>query len=197
MQKPEAAFSPYALRRFTVEEYHKLIEIGVLKSGDPYELLEGWIVRKMPITPRHAQAVTRLAYALFQLLPRNDWSLRTQQPVTTDDSEPEPDLVVAIGGLSQFDDRHPNPLEAELLIEVAQSSLALDRGRKLALYAAAKVPQYWIVNLKTKVVEIYTQPRRGKTPTYKARVDYVKGQDIPLVLAGKSVGSLPVSEFLA
>ena len=187
---------PFSIRRFTVAEYHKLIEIGVLKSGDPYELLEGWIVRKMPINPPQATTIRKLAASLMTRF-HPVWVVSIQLPVTTATSEPEPDIVIAEGPYSKFDTRHPGPLESEILIEVSASSLAIDRGFKLSVYARSKVPQYWVVNLIDMRVEVYTLPRGGKAPTYKSCVHYVKGQDIPLVLAGKSVGSLPVSEFLA
>ena len=170
------------LRRFSVDEYHHMIANGTLNEDDPYELLEGWIIRKMAIDPIHAYAVSTLAFLLSELLSK-DWFLRTQQPITSERSEPEPDICVAP--------------ETELLIEVANSSLATDRGNKMLFYASAGVPQYWIVNLIDHRVEVYTQPRGGKKPGYKSCVHYAKCDEIPLVLAKKKVGSLPVSEFLA
>ena len=184
------------LRRFTVDEYHRMIANGVLSEDDPFELLEGWIIRKMPIDPIHAFAVSTLALLLGNLL-STDWFVRTQQPITSDESEPEPDICVAPGPRTLYRTRHPTPLESELLIEVANSSLAVDRGRKLEFYARAGVPQYWIVNLVANRVEVYTKPRGGKSPTYKSCVQYAPGDGIPLFLAKKPVGTLPVSEFLA
>ena len=184
------------LRRFSVDEYHHMIANGTLNEDDPYELLEGWIIRKMAIDPIHAYAVSTLAFLLSELLSK-DWFLRTQQPITSERSEPEPDICVAPGPRTKYRTRHPSPLETELLIEVANSSLATDRGNKMLFYASAGVPQYWIVNLIDHRVEVYTQPRGGKKPGYKSCVHYAKCDEIPLVLAKKKVGSLPVSEFLA
>jgi Uma2 family endonuclease len=188
--------SPFSLRRFTVDEYHKLIEIGVLKSDDPYELLEGWIVRKMPISPAQASTIRKLSALLMARL-HPHWVVSIQLPITTQWSEPEPDIVVVEGPLDKYDHRHPAPLESELLIEVSASSLITDRGFKLGIYAAAGVAQYWIVNLIDHRVEVYTLPRSGKKPGYKSCVHYAKGSEIPLVLAKKKLGTLPVSEFLA
>ena len=187
---------PFPLRRFTVEEYHKLVEIGVLKSGDPYELLEGWIVRKMPINPAQASSIRKLNVSLMSRL-HPQWVVSIQLPITTQWSEPEPDILVVEGPMDKYDHRHPGPLESELLIEVSASSLMTDRSFKLGIYAAAGVSQYWIVNLIDHRVEVYTQPRGGKKPGYKSCVHYAKGSQIPLVLAKKKIGTLPVSEFLA
>ncbi len=184
------------LRRFTLDEYHHMIANRTLSEDDPYELLEGWIIRKMPIDPIHAHAVTTLAMLLGELLSK-DWLVRTQQPITSPTSEPEPDLCVVRGPRAAYRKRHPNPSESELLIEVANSSLVMDRGRKLSFYAGVGVPQYWVVNLIDNVVEIHTQPRGGKTPGYKSCVEYPRGSEIPLVFGKLKLGTLPVDEFLA
>jgi len=193
---PEAGLSELSLRRFTVEEYHKLIEIGVLKSGDPYELLHGWIVKKMSVNDPHRQAVSRL-YRWFTRNLSDEWYTYCQQPVTTGDSEPEPDVSVAIGPDTLYDDRKPGPADLALVVEVSDSTLVTDSNFKLDLYAEAGVAQYWIVNLVARRVEVYTKPRVGEETGYGSCVHFEMDTDIPLTLAGKSVGSLPVSEFLA
>ena len=192
----EVKVDPLTMKQFSVAEYHKLIEIGVLKSSEPYELLEGWIVKKMPINPAQASSIRKLTASLMSRF-HPEWVVSVQLPITTARSEPEPNIVIAEGPYEKYDARHPSPLESELVIEVSSSSLSIDRGFKLGVYASAKVPQYWVVNLIHHRVEVYTKPKAGKNPTYKSRVDYVKGDEIPLVLAGKPVGTLPVSEFLA
>jgi len=196
IQEQVTPFSSFSLRRFSVDEYHKMIEFGVLKSGEPFELLRGWIVKKMSIISPHSQAVSRLQRWFSRHL-SDEWYLRTQQPITTSDSEPEPDLVVAQGPDTLYDSGHPTPAQAALVIEVASSSLLDDQTEKLRIYADSGVSQYWIINLIDMRVEVYTQPRGGKKPGYKSCVHYAKGEEIPLVLAKKKVGSLPVSEFLA
>ena len=193
---PEDGLSEMAIRRFTVEEYHKLIEIGVLKSGDPYELLHGWIVQKMSVNNPHRQAVSRL-YRWFTRNLSDEWYTCCRQPFTTGDSEPEPDLSVASGPDSLYDDRKPDPKDLALVVEVSDSTLVTDSNYKLSLYADAGVEQYWIVNLVAHRVEVYTQPRVGKETGYKSRIDYAPGTDIPLTLGGRAAGTLPVSEFLA
>ncbi len=192
---PERGLAELSIRRFTVDEYHKLIEMGVLKSGDPYELLRGWIVKKMSVNNPHRQAVSRLNRWLTRNL-SDGWVTYCQQPFTTGDSEPEPDISVAIGPDSLYDDRKPGPTDLVLVVEVSDSTLITDSNYKLNLYADAGVKQYWIVNLVARRVEVYTRPRGGEDG-YGSCIQYAPGTDIPLTLGGRVIGRLPVSEFLA
>src|SRR5688572_3142360 len=99
---------PYQ-RPFTVDEYHRLIETGVLKEDDPVELLEGWIVFKMPRNPPHDTTIDTVQEALRQKLQPPAWRVRVQSAITTSDSEPEPDVVVAAGPPSRYLKRHAGP----------------------------------------------------------------------------------------
>ncbi len=183
------------LQRFSVDQYHQMIAVGILTPASRCELIHGWITEKMPTNPPHTQAVRVLNRLLVRML-SDDWVLSPQQPVTTADSEPEPDIAVATGPESKYADRHPTPRESVLVIEVSDTSLAYDRGTKLELYAENRIAEYWIVNLIGGVVEVYTQPRGGKRPTYRARTDYAAGQVVPVVLGGKQVGAIAVSDIL-
>jgi Uma2 family endonuclease len=197
---PRSRFGVYTgsapLHRFTVAEYHKMIRDGVLREGERIELIRGLILKKMPINPHHSKAVRRLNQLVPPLLAPDAWVVFSQQPTTFPDSEPEPDFCLATGPQVKYDDRHPIPEEVGLLVEVADSSLAYDQGDKLALYAEAKIPVYWIVNIPDRRVEVYTQPRGGKSPTYRKSEFYPAGQSVPVVLAGRTVGAIPVSELL-
>ena len=187
---------PYPIRKFNVEEYHILIDSGFFDNNPKFELLDGWITPKMAIDPSHSRTV-RLLTACFNKQIGTAWIVSVQQPVRTAWSEPEPDLSILPGSEADYDGRHPDAKETDLVVEVANTSLQQDREIKLLLYAAAGVSQYWIVNLIDKRVEVYTQPRGGKKPGYKSCVHYAKGDEIPLVLAKKKLGTLPVNEFLA
>ena len=197
---PPTTQSPPTLSRtqrlFSVAEYHQMIRDGVLKEGERVELIHGLILAKMPINPPHTKAVRQLGVLLAPLLRPAGWVDYSQQPITLADSEPEPDFHAATGPLSKYDDRHPGPVEVGLLVEVADSSLDDDQGPKLTLYATARIPVYWIVNIPDRRVEVYTQPRGGKSPTYRTRTDYAPGETVPVVLAGQTVGTLPVSDLL-
>src|SRR4051794_32544531 len=143
-----AGTPPGPVRRFTVAEYHRLVEVGVLTEDDPVELLEGWIVFKMPKNPRHDNTVFRVQQLLSRVLPA-DWLVRVQSAITTGDSEPEPDVTVAAGPVTAYDSRHPGPSEIALVVEVADTSLTRDRVDKQRLYARAQIAAYWIVNLSS------------------------------------------------
>jgi hypothetical protein len=186
---------PFPVRRFTVDEYHLMLESGLFQDRDPYELIHGWIVPKMGTNPPHTFAVG----ALMELLPvliAGQGLLRVMQPITTTDSEPEPDVVIASGSKEDYKKRHPKPPEVFLLVEIADTSLREDQTTKLELYAGAKLPVYWIVNLVDRLVEVYTEPRGGKNPAYKKHVDYGPGDAVPVVVAGKELGRIAVKELL-
>jgi Uma2 family endonuclease len=125
-------------------------------------------------------------------------AVRTQQPITLgDDSEPEPDLVVAIGTDDDYKQSHPGPKQGLLVIEVSDTSLELDRRDKLALYARHGLPEYWIVNLVDRQVEVYSDPVATPQPTYRQRTIYLVNDQIPVTIAGQSFGPLPVQQILS
>jgi Uma2 family endonuclease len=188
---------PTSLRRFTVDEYHELIRIGMLKGEERVELLEGWIVYKMTHNPLHDVVVDRVQEALRDRVPRSQWRVRVQSATTTTDSEPEPDVVVARGPAERYLQRHPGPEDIALIVEVADSSLARDRGQKLRLYARAAITVYWIVNLPESVVEVYTDPGGADpTPEFRSVERFHKGGAVPLIVGGHSLGSVPVDDIL-
>jgi Uma2 family endonuclease len=180
--------------RFTVDQYHRMIDAGVF--GDiRCELLEGLVVKKVTQNPPHGSAVTRLYRRLARLL-SEAWTLRAQCPISVPGSEPEPDIAVARGPEERYDARHPAARDVTLVVEVADSSLDQDRGEKQRIYAAARIPVYWIVNLVEGQIEVYTLPRAGRSPAYRNRQDFRPGEQVPVVLAGKEVCRLRVRELL-
>jgi Uma2 family endonuclease len=181
--------------RFTVEQYHRMIETGLLTEDERVELLEGLIVDKMPHNPPHDGSILLAQTQLLSHLP-GGWVLRIQSAITLADSEPEPDLVVAQGPSRRYVDHHPSPREIALLIEVADSTLADDRDTKGRVYARARLPVYWIVNLVDFRLEVYTRPRAGKAPAYRQRRDFGIEELVPLVIAGEEVARVPVRELL-
>jgi Uma2 family endonuclease len=178
-----------------VEEYHKLIDNGMISENDRVELLHGWITAKMGINPPHNTAVNRLMKA-FLAISGPDGVVRVQQPITTEDSEPEPDVVLAAGTDADYQERNPGPAEVIVLVEVADASLREDQTTKLRLYAAAGIYVYWIVNLIARRVEVYTQPRGGRNPSYKQQKQYKPGEDVPIIVRRKQLGRIPVKELL-
>ncbi len=184
------------MRKFTVDEYHKMAQAGVFKSGDPFELLEGWIVTKMTRNPPHDATIQIVNRLLRQHLPPG-WDIRIQSAVTTADSEPEPDLAAVQGSERTYLHRHPGPADVALLVEVADSSLAQDREEKGRIYARAAIGIYWIVNLVDEQIEVYTSPSgAAPLPSYHQRRDYPPGESLPFVLQGREIASIPVRELL-
>lgn len=147
----------FPIRRFTVAEYQRLGEAGILTEDDSVELLEGLIVPKMTKNPRHDATVDILVQLLLRLLPAA-WSPRGQNVLLTSDSAPEPDVAVVRGQPQDYWTQHPTAASAALVIEVAESSLQLDR-KKRHIYARAGIETYWIVDLNSHSIEVFTQPK--------------------------------------
>lgn len=181
--------------RFSVEQYHRMIQAGILTPEHRVELIDGLVVDKMVHNPPHSSTVRRLVRILSRLLP-DEWISSPQLPVTLRTSEPEPDIAVVVGPEELYEERHPSPREVGLIIEVAEDSLSRDRDVKGPIYAAARIPIYWIVNLPEQVIEVYSDPKSGRRPAYKSVLLYRVPQSIPLILSGKTIANLPVKEIL-
>lgn len=149
---------PLARYRFTVDDYYRLAQAGILGEDDRVELIEGEIVMMTPIGSRHAACVSRTTRLLVGIL--GDRAIaRVQLPVRLDDhSEPEPDVCLARPRGDEYATGHPGPADLLLLIEVSDSSLAYDRGVKLPLYGRSGVPAVWILDLGRSLVEAYSGP---------------------------------------
>ncbi len=181
--------------RLTVAQYHQLAEDGIL-TDDGVELLEGLVVKKMPRNPRHVSVVYRLRQLLEHLLPP-DLLLRIQDPVTLSISEPEPDLVVVRGSRKQFETRHPGPADVAMVIEVSETTLRLDRGTKKRVYAEAKLPIYWIVNLVDNQIEMLTEPSGpADKPDYAKREVADIASTLPLMVDQQQLGTVAVKDIL-
>ncbi len=145
-------------KRFTVEEYHRMGEAGILHEDDRVELIDGEIIEMSPIGKRHAACVKRLNALLSRLLGQRA-IVGVQDPLQLSNySEPQPDITVLKFRDDYYAERHPMPEDTLLLIEVADTTLAYDRGIKLPRYASTGVPEVWIVNLPDEVIEVYRQP---------------------------------------
>ena len=143
--------------RFTVDDYYKMIEMGMIEDYEKAEIIAGEIVPKRTIGDKHAAVVDKLARLLIKALP-DEVLVRVQNPLRIGDfDEPEPDFVLA--DLTKYDgNRHPRPEETLVVIEVVDASLKNDRSVKLPLYAKAGLGEVWIVNLRDDVVEIHQEP---------------------------------------
>lgn len=152
------------LWKLTRARYDRMVGAGILGEDDRVELLNGLLVVREPQGNRHAVAVSLVRAALEKAFGRR-YHLREEKPVALDRlSEPEPDLVVVPGRPRDYLDGHPE--KPVLIVEVAESSLRLDRAHKATLYARAGVADYWVLNLVEEVLEVHREPVRKGGWTY-------------------------------
>lgn len=160
-QTPSATLPPLPdtrRRRFTVAEYHRMAEAGILAPDERVELIEGDIVQMAPIGGPHIMAVIRLTRLLVRAV-GDRAAVSVQSPVRLDDdSEPEPDLALLKPREDEADETTPRADEVLLLVEVADSSLRYDLRTKRPLYARSRIPELWIVDLDAGVVEVCRSP---------------------------------------
>ncbi len=149
------------IRRLSTAEYHRMAEAGILDWNDRVELIEGQLVEMSAIGPRHALVVDALN-EMFVLAVSGRAKVRVQNPVVLSRvTEPNPDLVLARPGWRGYPAEHPGPGDVLLLVEVSDSSLRLDRGVKLEVYARAGIGEYWIVDLSRNAVHVHRTPGDG------------------------------------
>ncbi len=188
--------APLATRRWTRTEYERLVERGVLGEDERLELLDGALVVREPQGSRHGAAVAALSVLLARAF-GTGFHVRPQLPVALDpSSEPEPDVVVVSGGPWDYTSAHPaTPV---LLVEIAETSLPLDRGPKAGLYARAGIADYWIVNLPERVLEVHREPAASAAAPYGGqyrRVVRLSSDAVVTPLAAPGV-TISVSDLL-
>jgi Uma2 family endonuclease len=177
----------------TVDQYERMIDAGTIGEDDPVELIEGRLVPKMTKKPDHMSASGRARRAIERVLP-SGWHARIEGPVRipSRDSEPEPDLAVVRGEIDDYEERHPDPRDVALVVEISKSSLAEDR--KLAeTFGGAEIPIYWIVNLVQRQLEVYSRPTNG---TYTSSAIFKKNDLVDLILDDQIVAQIRVSDLL-
>ncbi|HET9765457.1 MAG TPA: Uma2 family endonuclease [Thermoanaerobaculia bacterium] len=149
---------PLARYRFSVDDYYRLAQAGILGEDDRVELIEGEILMMPPIDSRHAACVSGISRLMLRALGEQA-VVRVRCPARLDDlNEPEPDLCLARPRADLYSGAHPGPADVLLLIEVADSSIGYDRGIKLPLYARSGIAAVWILDLGRRLVEAYSGP---------------------------------------
>lgn len=182
-------------RRWTRVEYDSLIETGFFGPSDKIELLGGQLCVSEPQNSPHARAIS-LGLEAIQRALAPGWHVRVQLPIALDDeSEPEPDLAVVSGGPRDYAD---HPSRPALVVEVADSSLALDCEHKGSLYARARLPEYWIVNLVDRVLEVHREPGldAGAQYGWAYRVALTLGPDEHVTPLAAPSARILVADFL-
>jgi len=185
-----------SIYRLSVKQYHEMIRAGIFSDDESVELLEGLLVKKKGKHRRHSLLTQRIRIALENLR-LGGYYVEAQEPVTTRTSEPEPDVAVIRGNREDYQDRHPGQAETFLAVEVSDTAPRRERGIKKQLYARARIPVYWIVNLGENQIEVHTQPSGpARRPDYTHRQDYGLDTKIPVILEGRKVGQLSVGELM-
>lgn len=184
------------IHRISVKQYHQMITTGVLSEDDRIELLDGYLVEKMPHDPIHDGALQKLNKRLLRVLPPG-WELRVQMATSLGGSEPEPDAAIVREDPDEYFTRHPGPSDYGVIVEVANSSLDIDREDKHGIYAHSGLPIYWIVDVVNNAVEVYERPT-GPTadPTYGSKHVYQIGDSVPFVVDGNLIDTIPVVDLL-
>lgn len=146
------------LRRWTVAEYHQMLAVGLLKSSDRLELLNGQIIEMSPQEPPHAATTRRVGRYLDRYL-GGLADIRTQLPITLgENSEPEPDIAIARLDGQEYGDRHPQAADLFWVIEIADSTLNKDRREKARIYGQAGIPEYWVLDVKRRRAFVLREP---------------------------------------
>jgi Uma2 family endonuclease len=187
-------YEDVSTRRWRRAEYDRLVELGIF-VGERLELLDGLLVVREPQGSSHAAIVTHVGQVLAVAFGAG-WHARLQAPIALDDdSEPEPDVAIVAGAARDYLSAHPSA--AALIVEVSDSSLRLDRQFKTALYARARVPEYWIVNLVDGVLEVHREPQPSADATFGAvyRVEVLRPPATVTPLAVPAA-RIPVADLL-
>ena len=195
--EPQAISTGRMPFRLSVAQYLRMIGLGFFPDDARVELLGGLLVRKMTKYPPHNFTVGRLGRLLPGLLPA-PWIVDVERPVELGRFwRPEPDLVILRGPDDLYRGRTPGLGDLGLLIEVADSSYATDRGAKWRGYASTGVPAYWIVDLARRQVEVFGEPEgRGRSAVYRQSAVFGEGAEVPVVLDGSEIGRIAVGSIL-
>ncbi len=180
-------------KRLTVDQYDQMVENGILPETNRFELINGRLVEKDVKNPAHSIATECARRSIERLLPPG-WCTRQEQPVRIPNrrSEPEPDVSVVRGAVKDYVNRHPDPDDVALVVEVTRSSVAKDRALS-RVYGRGGIPVYWIVNVPRRRLEVYEGPTGGAypAPTFLAETEWVE-----LIVRGQVVGQIAVADLL-
>lgn len=185
---------PDRIHRISLEQYHQMIATGVLLEDDPIELIDGCLVTKMPRDPSHDWTLNQFAKKLEKAF-GDAGVVRVQSAITTDDSEPDPDIAV-VRPPDDYQERHPGGEDTLLVVEVSNRSLDFDRTAKAEIYSRAGVREYWVVNLIDRQIEIHRQPRPGVAGGYHERKIFLASDEVELTLGKKSLAKWKVATLL-
>ena len=176
---------------WTLDRYQQALEAGVLTERDRVELIRGKLIYKMASSELHSAMVEFLYTYFSERLGLTTYRYRSENPVPIPDhSQPEPDFIIADKLPGKLQSRYPLPAEVNLVIEVAKTSLKFDRNVKAELYAEAGISEYWIINLKARKIEVYTDPS-----TVEGRYNSTRTYDLSQSFTSNFLGQVAVADF--
>lgn len=189
-------------KRYAVDEFHALVETGRIKNRDRLELLEGWLVEKMPLNPYNNWLVDNLDKLLTAAesgVLADEWRVQTRVRICTTDSELEPELVVVrkrrrgragAGGSAAC----PPASEVAIVMEVGDHRMPEVRTTKARVYARAGIPTYWIMQPDRRCIDVFTEPDGPDVvePVYQLRKQVPARDALPVILDGTRVGAVPL-----
>lgn len=176
--------SKVRLFSWTLEKYQAATEAGILTKDDSVELLFGQLIDKMSINESHAACVRRLQRYFFKRY-LGEFTISTENPIVLpNESVPEPDLAILTYREDDYVNGHPGPEHIHLIVEVSDRTVSKDRGPKLRAYALAGIKEYWIANLQSQQVEMYTKPDT-EDGTYGNASRYGLGEVFTSTLCGE------------
>jgi Uma2 family endonuclease len=190
-------------KRWTIAEFDDLVRKGFLREGSRTFLWDGEIIEPMPENPPHVNAAMNLVRIFIGKVPEESWTVNQGNPIELrEEYKPQPDLAVLKGPRARYRKAAPVASDVALLVEVADSSYPNNAGVFMRAYAAARISQYWIVNIRERRVEVYSAP--GDTsdgaPCYAQRADYGLKDAVPLVVSQDGLesrlGEVPVIDIL-
>lgn len=170
--------------RFSVDDYYKMTELGLLPEDVNTEIIEGELIKIMPIGSLHSGIVDDLSnFFVYKLYGKA--TVRVQNPVRLDKkNEPQPDIAILKPREDAYKSGHPQSGDVLLIVEVSETTLIYDRETKIPLYATAEIPEVWLINLKRKIVEIFTRPEKGNY------------RDIAVIQTGEIVQSKTIPKLI-
>lgn len=197
--EPAAESNGPPLYRLSIEQYEAMGEARILDEDDRVELVDGLLVSKMTKYGPHVVATGLTWNAIAAIIPKG-WHVSKEDPIRIPNraGEPEPDISIVKGDIRDYLERHPEPAEVALVVEVSESSLEIDRGAKLRMYAGGGIPIYWIVNVVDRQLEVYTEPSGpdAEPAGYRRTVVLKPGESVTFAIAGVEIGPIAVAEML-
>jgi Uma2 family endonuclease len=170
------------LAKWSIADYHKMIEAGIMSDRN-IQLIDGELIEMSPEGVIHAAYGGSIADYLRQILIGKAW-IREAHPITLTNSEPQPDIAIVKLPKNKYFQNHPKPQDIFWLIEISDTTLAYDLSKKKEIYAAANIPEYWVLDVKDKKLIVFTKPKNNN---YLSQLELTEGLIKPVSFSNISI----------